>query len=65
MYTIIQWANWQATRIGAHKYIECSAATGEGMKEVIDDSGREAMRRLVGGQVPEEEVIPKKKRRFF
>ncbi|KAF5231116.1 hypothetical protein FANTH_13541 [Fusarium anthophilum] len=58
-------ANWQATRIGAHKYIECSAATGEGMKEVIDDSGREAMRRLVGGQVPEDEVIPKKKRRFF
>ncbi|KAJ4031007.1 hypothetical protein NW761_014492 [Fusarium oxysporum] len=58
-------ANWQATRIGAHKYIECSAATGEGMKEVIDDSGREAMRRLVGGQVPEEEVVPKKKRRFF
>ncbi|KAF5719798.1 FAD dependent oxidoreductase [Fusarium globosum] len=58
-------ATWQATRIGAHKYIECSAATGEGMKEVIDDSGREAMRRLVGGQVPEEEVIPKKKRRFF
>ncbi|RKL30381.1 hypothetical protein BFJ72_g11494 [Fusarium proliferatum] len=65
MYTIIQWATWQATRIGAHKYIECSAATGEGMKEVIDDSGREAMRRLVGGQAPEEEVIPKKKRRFF
>ncbi|KAF5563780.1 GTPase Rho [Fusarium napiforme] len=58
-------ANWQANRIGAQKYIECSAATGEGMKEVIDDSGREAMRRLVGGQVPEDEVIPKKKRRFF
>ncbi|TXC03280.1 hypothetical protein FocTR4_00002019 [Fusarium oxysporum f. sp. cubense] len=58
-------ANWQATRIGAHKYIECSAATGEGMKEVIDDSGREAMRRLVGGQVPEGEVVPKKKIRFF
>ncbi|KAG5750789.1 hypothetical protein H9Q72_004325 [Fusarium xylarioides] len=58
-------ATWQATRIGAHKYIECSAATGEGMKEVIDDSGREAMRRLVGGQVPEDELIPKKKRRFF
>jgi Ras family protein A len=34
------------------------------MKEVIDDSGREAMRRLVG-QVPEDEVVPKKKRRFF
>ncbi|KAF9778802.1 hypothetical protein IL306_003179 [Fusarium sp. DS 682] len=59
-------ANWQATRIGAHRYIECSAATGEGMKEVIDDSAREAMRRLGGGQVPEDEVVvPKKKRRFF
>ncbi|KAF5973083.1 GTPase Rho [Fusarium coicis] len=57
-------ATWQATRIGAHKYIECSAATGEAMKEVIDDSGREAMRRLVG-QVPEDEVVRKKKRRFF
>ncbi|KAF4344858.1 FAD dependent oxidoreductase [Fusarium beomiforme] len=59
-------ANWQATRIGAHRYIECSAATGEGMKEVIDDSAREALRRLAGGQVPEEEAaVPKKKRRFF
>jgi len=35
------------------------------MKEVIDDSGREAMRRLVGGQVPEKGIVPKKKRRFF
>ncbi|KAF4456425.1 hypothetical protein F53441_1429 [Fusarium austroafricanum] len=58
-------ATWQAMRIGATKYIECSAATGEGMKDVIDDSGREAMRRIVGGGACEDEVVPKKKRRFF
>ncbi|KAM0548132.1 hypothetical protein ACHAPJ_010053 [Fusarium lateritium] len=58
-------ASWQAKRIGAHEYIECSAATGEGMKEVIDDSGREAMRRAVGGERPDEEVIATKKRRRF
>ncbi|KAJ3525892.1 hypothetical protein NM208_g11444 [Fusarium decemcellulare] len=60
-------ANWHARRIGVHRYLECSAVTGEGMKEVFDDSGREAMRRaLRGGEVQEEEIAaPKKKRRFF
>ncbi|KAM0224461.1 hypothetical protein ACHAQD_002032 [Fusarium lateritium] len=58
-------AMWQAQRIGAHRYVECSAATGEGMKEVVDDSAREAMRRVVGGDCSEDEPIAAKKRRRF
>ncbi|KAJ3470067.1 hypothetical protein MRS44_000166 [Fusarium solani] len=59
-------ANWQAKRIGAHRYLECSAATGQGMREVFEDSTREAARRALGEQSQEEEsVVPKKRRRFF
>ncbi|CAJ0552722.1 Ff.00g008000.m01.CDS01 [Fusarium sp. VM40] len=58
-------AMWQAQRIGAHEYVECSAATGEGMKEVIDNSAREAMRRVVGGACSEDEPVAAKKRRKF
>ncbi|KAM0233479.1 hypothetical protein ACHAPO_007175 [Fusarium lateritium] len=59
-------ASWQAMRIGAKKYIECSAATGEGMKDVIDGPGRDAMRKIVGEEWLQDEVVaPKKKRRFI
>ncbi|GKU06014.1 hypothetical protein FLAG1_08908 [Fusarium langsethiae] len=59
-------ASWQAMRIGAQKYIECSAATGEGMKDVIDGTGRDAMRKIIGEEWLEDEVVaPKKKRRFL
>ncbi|KAM0422665.1 hypothetical protein ACHAPD_001121 [Fusarium lateritium] len=59
-------ASWQAMRIGAKKYIECSAATGEGMKDVIDGPGRDAMRKIVGGEWLQDEVVaPKKKLRFI
>ncbi|RGP69032.1 GTP-binding rho1 [Fusarium sporotrichioides] len=59
-------ASWQAMRIGARKYIECSAATGEGMKDVIDGTGRDAMRKIIGEEWLEDEVVaPKKKRRFL
>ncbi|KAJ4015601.1 hypothetical protein NW752_006522 [Fusarium irregulare] len=59
-------ASWQAMRIGAKRYVECSAATGEGMKDVIDESARDAMRKIVGAEWLEDEVVaPKKKRRFF
>ncbi|RGP78445.1 GTP-binding rho1 [Fusarium longipes] len=59
-------ASWQAMRIGARKYVECSAVTGEGMKNVIDDSGRDAMRKIAGGEWLEDEIVaPLKKRRFF
>ncbi|RFN43809.1 hypothetical protein FIE12Z_11975 [Fusarium flagelliforme] len=59
-------ASWQAMRIGAQRYVECSAATGEGMKDVIDESARDAMRKIVGAEWLEDEVVaPKKKRRFF
>ncbi|KAF5680573.1 FAD dependent oxidoreductase [Fusarium heterosporum] len=59
-------AIWQAQRIGAHRYIECSAATGQGVKEVIDDSAREALRKVVGASLKDDEAnAPKKRRRFF
>ncbi|KAJ4134846.1 hypothetical protein NW768_004455 [Fusarium equiseti] len=59
-------ASWQAMRIGAQRYVECSAATGEGMKDVIDGSARDTMRKIVGAEWLEDEVVaPKKKRRFF
>lgn len=53
-------------RIGAQRYVECSAATGEGLKDVIDKSGRDAMRKILGEEWLEDEVVAsKKKRRFF
>ncbi|KAL4727203.1 hypothetical protein ACLX1H_006104 [Fusarium chlamydosporum] len=59
-------ASWQAMRIGAQRYVECSAATGEGLKDVIDKSGRDAMRKILGEEWLEDEVVAsKKKRRFF
>ncbi|QPC76152.1 hypothetical protein HYE68_006904 [Fusarium pseudograminearum] len=58
-------ASWQAMRIGAQKYIECSAATGEGMKDVIDGTGRDAMRKIVGEEWLEDEVVASKKKRRF
>ncbi|KAF4984526.1 hypothetical protein FZEAL_302 [Fusarium zealandicum] len=59
-------ASWHAERLGAHRYLECSAATGQGMEEVLEDSAREALGRVVGTELQEEElVVPKKRRRFF
>ncbi|KAM0386172.1 hypothetical protein HYE67_009596 [Fusarium culmorum] len=58
-------ASWQAMRIGAQKYIECSATTGEGMKDVIDGTGRDAMRKIVGEEWLEDEVAASKKKRRF
>jgi Ras family protein A len=39
-------ATWQARRVGADRYLECSALTGEGVKAVVDELGREVVRRL-------------------
>ncbi|KFH48546.1 Rho-related protein-like protein [Hapsidospora chrysogenum ATCC 11550] len=54
-------ATWHAKRIGAHRYIECSALTGEGMDAVVEDAGREAVRRAVKtedeARVREREVL--------
>ncbi|KAL6855493.1 hypothetical protein ACO1O0_006642 [Amphichorda felina] len=61
-------AAWQAKRIGAHRYLECSALTGEGTSAVIDDVGREATRRAVEREretaVAARELRPVKKRRI-
>ncbi|KAH8714479.1 P-loop containing nucleoside triphosphate hydrolase protein [Ilyonectria robusta] len=54
--------NFHASRIGAC-YLECSAATGEGMEAVFDEAAREATGQM-GGDEEVEDVVPKK-RRFF
>lgn len=38
-------ATWQGKCLGAHKYLECSARTGEGMDGVLEETAREAARR--------------------
>ncbi|KAF4119519.1 Ras family [Geosmithia morbida] len=40
-------ASWQAKMAGAHRYIECSALTGEGIHLVVDEAAREAATRSV------------------
>ncbi|KAK5997709.1 Transforming RhoA-like protein [Cladobotryum mycophilum] len=40
-------ATWQAKRIGAHRYLECSAYTGEGIEVLLEEAGQEAMRRAI------------------
>ena len=52
-------AAWQAQRIGADRYLECSALTGEGVKAVVDDLGREVVRR----DHEREQATVRKKRR--
>ncbi|KAF7563336.1 hypothetical protein G7046_g805 [Stylonectria norvegica] len=56
-------ATWHAKRIGAHRYIECSAATGDGMDSLFKQAEWEATRRAVArGEV--REIAPMKKRRM-
>ncbi|KPM45669.1 hypothetical protein AK830_g999 [Neonectria ditissima] len=54
-------ASWHAKRIGAHRYLECSAATGEGIEAMFDEAGQEATGRIVGTE--EVEAVQKKRRR--
>ncbi|CAM1510565.1 Fc.00g009000.m01.CDS01 [Cosmosporella sp. VM-42] len=56
-------ASWHAKRIGAHRYLECSAASGEGMDVVFDEAGREATRRAIR-RGEDWEIAPGKKRKF-
>ncbi|KAI5456540.1 P-loop containing nucleoside triphosphate hydrolase protein, partial [Mariannaea sp. PMI_226] len=44
-------ASWHAERIGAYDYIECSAASGEGMEEVFDDIAQKAMKRALDDDI--------------
>ncbi|UKZ68334.1 uncharacterized protein TrAtP1_009373 [Trichoderma atroviride] len=40
-------AAWHARRIRAHRYLECSAMTGEGVDAMLDDAARESTRRAL------------------
>ena len=55
--------------MGAHRYVECSAMTGEGMEELLETVGTEATRQAVvrehDSRLQEsEDKRPFKKRRF-
>lgn len=38
---------WYARSIGCHRYLECSAKTGEGVEVMIEEAGAEATRRAI------------------
>ncbi|EHK16118.1 uncharacterized protein TRIVIDRAFT_164189 [Trichoderma virens Gv29-8] len=40
-------AVWHARRIGADRYLECSAMTGEGVDVMLEEAGAEATRRAI------------------
>ncbi|KAL6817408.1 P-loop containing nucleoside triphosphate hydrolase protein [Trichoderma camerunense] len=40
-------AMWYARSIGCHRYLECSAKTGEGVDVMIEEAGAEATRRAI------------------
>ncbi|KAM0451716.1 hypothetical protein ACHAO4_005673 [Trichoderma viride] len=40
-------AAWHARRIRAHRYLECSAMTGEGVDAMLEDAARESTRRAI------------------
>ncbi|KAG5943918.1 hypothetical protein E4U53_006979 [Claviceps sorghi] len=40
-------ASWHARRIGAERYAECSALTGDGVAHVMEEVGRRALERIV------------------
>ncbi|RFU80406.1 rho type ras-like gtpase [Trichoderma arundinaceum] len=56
-------AAWHARRIGAHRYLECSAMTGEGMEVMLEEAGQEATRRAV--EVARRMRMAPSKRRLF
>ncbi|KAK2592609.1 hypothetical protein QQS21_009674 [Conoideocrella luteorostrata] len=41
-------ADWHAKRIGAERYLECSALSGEGVESLFEEVGRKAVRRATG-----------------
>ncbi|KAL7926390.1 hypothetical protein ACQKWADRAFT_309228 [Trichoderma austrokoningii] len=40
-------AAWHARRIRAHRYLECSAMTGEGVDAMLEDAAQESTRRAI------------------
>ncbi|KAL7907007.1 hypothetical protein GGI35DRAFT_482373 [Trichoderma velutinum] len=56
-------AMWYARRMGAHRYLECSAMTGEGVDVMLEEAGAEATRRAI--EVARRMRMAPSKRRLF
>ncbi|KAL6793682.1 hypothetical protein GGI42DRAFT_345844 [Trichoderma sp. SZMC 28013] len=56
-------AMWYARRIGCHRYLECSAMTGEGVDVMLEEAGAEATRRAI--EVARRMRMAPSKRRLF
>ncbi|KAL6864524.1 rho type ras-like GTPase [Trichoderma novae-zelandiae] len=56
-------AAYHAQQIGCHRYLECSAATGEGLDLLLEEAGQEATRRAI--EVARTQRMAPARRRLF
>ncbi|KAH8125713.1 P-loop containing nucleoside triphosphate hydrolase protein [Trichoderma asperelloides] len=57
-------AAWHARRIRAHRYLECSAMTGEGVDGMLEDAARESTKRAIDMARFMQMAHPNKRRMF-
>lgn len=57
-------AAWHARRIRAHRYLECSAMTGEGVDAMLEDAAQESTRRAIEMARYMQTAHPNKRRVF-
>ncbi|KAL6901212.1 hypothetical protein GGI43DRAFT_383551 [Trichoderma evansii] len=57
-------AAWHARRIRAHRYLECSAMTGEGVDAMLEDAARESTKRAIDMARFMQMAHPNKRRMF-